>query len=132
MVNDPIADLLTRIRNGLERTKREVRVPSSKMLEAITSILKEEGYVSDFKVEENEAGRKEIVIELKYDNKGKSAIRKIARVSKPGLRVYRGYRDIPQVLNGLGVSIFSTPKGIMTGKSAKTQQVGGEYLCKIW
>lgn len=132
MVNDPIADLLTRIRNGMERTKRTVNVPSSKMLEAITSILKDEGYINDFKVEKNEAGRNEIVIELKYNRDGKPVIKKIQRVSKPGLRIYHGYRDIPRVLNGLGISIFSTPKGIMTGKSAKTQQVGGEYLCKIW
>lgn len=131
MVNDPIADLLTRIRNSILRSKKQISVPSSKMIVAIVEILKTEGFVTDFKVAE-EANNSMIDIELEYDSQGKPAIHKIERVSKPGLRVYRGYRDIPVVLRNLGISIFSTPKGIMTGTQAKREKVGGEYLCKIW
>jgi len=132
MVNDPIADLLTRIRNGHMRSQGEVSVPSSKMLNSITTILKKEGYIQDYDVVDGETAQKNIVIKLRYDEDGKPIIHKLQRVSKPGLRVYKGYRDIPKVLNGLGINIFSTPKGVLTGEDARNDKVGGEYLCNIW
>ena len=131
MVNDPIADLLTRIRNANLRNHKAVVVPQTKMLESITAILKEEGYIEDFEIVDTEAAQNDIQITLKYD-KGQPAIRKLERVSKPGLRIYKPYKAIPRVLNGLGINIFSTPKGVMTGEQAKTAKVGGEYLCNIW
>lgn len=132
MVNDPIADFLTRIRNSILRSKSEIYVPASKMIVSITEILKQEGFISDYKQVENEENQKQILITLEYNSDGKTPIHEIKRVSKPGLRIYKGYRDIPKVLNNIGINIFSTPKGVMTGVQARREKVGGEYLCKIW
>jgi small subunit ribosomal protein S8 len=133
MVNDPIADLLTRIRNGILRTKRVVIVPASKKLEAITSILKEESFIEDYSIRMSpDKDQKEILINLRYNENGKSVIHHLERISRPGLRIYRAYKEIPSILNGIGISIISTPKGIMSGKKARLEKVGGEYLCKIW
>ena len=130
MVNDPIADLLTRIRNAQQRSQKEITMPASKMVVAIAEILKQEGFVTDAEVA-NKGEVASLTIGLKYED-GKPAMGNLLRVSKPGLRKYVGYRDIPKVLNGLGINILSTPKGIMTGKQARVEKVGGEYLCNIW
>lgn len=130
MVNDPIADLLTRIRNAQQRSQKEITMPASKMVVAIAEILKQEGFVSAAEVEKNADGT-ELKIGLKYED-GKPMMGNLKRISKPGLRRYVGYRDIPKVLNGLGINILSTPKGIMTGSQARVEKVGGEYLCNIW
>jgi len=130
MVNDSIADFLTRVRNAIARKKEQVVVPSNKMVVAIASILKNEGFINDYK-EETQDNLKVLVISLKYIN-GESAIRKLTRVSKPGVRKYMGYRNIPRVMQGLGVAIFSTPKGVMSGNEAKKNSIGGEYLCSVW
>jgi len=126
MTNDTLADFLTRIRNASLRNKTEIVTPLSKLVESVAKILKEEGYVEDYSIEE-----KLMTLKLKYINK-KSAIMNIERVSKPGLRIYLGYNEVPKVLNGLGISIISTSKGIMTGKKAKLEKIGGEYLCRVW
>jgi len=126
MVNDTIADLLSRIRNANNADKKEVLVSKSKISQSILEILKKEGYIEDFKDEQNQ-----ILVSLKYVNK-KPAIRLLERVSKPGVGIYMSYQDIPKVINGLGINIFSTSKGIMTGKQARMEKIGGEYLCNIW
>jgi small subunit ribosomal protein S8 len=126
MVNDTIADLLSRIRNANNADKSEVLVSKSKMSLSILEILKKEGYIEDFKDQDNQ-----VLVSLKYINK-KPAIRILEKVSKPGVRIYMSYQDIPKVINGLGINIFSTSKGIMTGKQARMEKVGGEYLCNIW
>ncbi|MBN1915961.1 30S ribosomal protein S8 [Candidatus Dojkabacteria bacterium] len=131
-MNDPIADLLTRIRNAQMRKSKVFVMPSSKMVVSIVDILKKEGFIEDYK--NNESGviaGKEIIINLKY-NDGKPSITGLKRISKPGVRRYVGYRDIRKVLGGLGVSIVSTPRGVMTGDSARKERVGGEILCEIW
>lgn len=130
MVNDLISDFLTRIRNAIARKQEEVTMPSSKMLVAVAKILKEENFISDYEVIEAKPQNK-IVLHLRYVN-GVSAINKLERISKPGVRTYLGYRNMPLIKSGLGISVFSTPKGIMTGKSARKEKVGGEYLCRIW
>lgn len=126
MVTDPIADMLTRIRNASMVLHAEVSIPKSKMKEAIARILKEEGYVNDFEVDE-----KSIKVSLKY-NHGKSVISGLKRISTPGRRVYVNSREIPRVQNGLGICILSTSKGVMEGIAAAEQKVGGELLCEIW
>ena len=133
-MTDPIADYLTRLRNAIKAQHRVVEIPSSKLKKEITKILFEQGYILNYKfVEgaENPAGI--IMIALKYDPVDKvSAIKCLTRVSRPGLRQYTGYKDMPRVLNGLGIAIVSTSKGVMTNKEAKAQQVGGEVLCYIY
>lgn len=131
MVTDTIGDFLTRIRNAQLREKKEVFTPSSKILVEIAKILKEEGFIEDFSVEEEENGHKNLRVVLKYV-KGRPAITKVKRESKPGVRVYMGYRDIPEVLNGMGITILTTPKGLLTGAKARKEKVGGEYICKVW
>lgn len=132
MVTDTIGDFLTRIRNAQERGKEQVGAACSKMLLGIAKILKEEGFIKDFREEPKaERAQSEITVDLLYRS-GSGVIRGIERVSRPGVRIYVGYRDISKVLGGMGVSILSTPKGVMSGESAKKQKVGGEYLCKIW
>lgn len=132
MANDLIADLLTRIRNAQLRNKEEVIIPFTKSNIALVSILKQESYIEDFsEVERAEHGFKDINVVLKYNGE-KPAITMLERVSKPGLRKYVSYKKIPRVLNGLGISVISTPKGIMTGENAKQQKAGGEYICNIW
>ncbi len=128
-LQDPIADMLTRIRNGQARLKREVSMPSSKVKVAIAGVLKDEGYISDCKVGGDDS-KKTLSIELKYFE-GKPVIEKLQRISRPGLRRYRSKSDLPKVLAGLGTAIISTPKGVMTDKSAREQGVGGEVLCIV-
>ena len=126
MLTDPIADMLTRIRNAHLALHQEVSVPRSKMKENLASILKEEGYINDVAV--NEA---DIVLTLKYV-KGKAAIAGLKRISKPGRRVYVGVQDIPRVQNGLGICILSTSRGVLEGNAARDAMAGGELLCEIW
>jgi small subunit ribosomal protein S8 len=128
-MSDPIADLLTRIRNAQMVAKKTVSVPSSKVKVAIAQVLKDEGYIDGFKVT-TEGGKSELSIALKY-YAGRPVIERIERVSRPGLRVYRGSSVIPQVQNGLGVAIVTTPKGVMTDRKARASGVGGEVLCYV-
>ncbi len=130
-MTDPIADMLTRIRNALMVNKEVVEVPSSKMKKAIADIMLEEGYVSDVKLVEDGLSGK-LVITLKYFGKRQPVINGLKRVSKPGLRTYAGVENMPKVMDGLGVAILSTNKGVMTDKQAKAANVGGEVLCYIW
>ena len=128
-MSDPIADMLTRIRNAQGVQKASVVMPSSKLKAAIAKVLKDEGYVEDFSVQE-EGGKAQLTIGLKY-YAGRPVIERIERVSKPGLRVYKGRSDIPQVMNGLGVAIISTPQGLMTDRKARATGVGREVLCYV-
>ena len=128
-MSDPIADLLTRIRNAQMVAKASVSIPSSKVKVAIAQVLKDEGYIDGFQVK-SEGGKSELEISLKY-YAGRPVIERIERVSRPGLRVYKGRDDIPQVMNGLGVAIVTTPKGVMTDRKARATGVGGEVLCYV-
>lgn len=128
-MSDPIADMLTRIRNAQMVEKTHVSVPSSKLKVAIASVLKDEGYIDGFKIQ-SDAGKSELQIELKY-YAGRPVIERIERVSRPGLRIYKGRDQIPQVMNGLGVAIVTTPKGVMTDRKARAAGVGGEVLCYV-
>lgn len=128
-MTDPIADMLTRIRNAQAAQKDAVAMPSSRLKVAIANVLKDEGYIDEFAVREN-GGKPLLDIALKY-YAGRAVIERIERVSKPGLRVYRGRDDLPQVMNGLGVAIVSTPKGVMTDRKARAANVGGEVLCIV-
>ena len=128
-MSDPIADLLTRIRNAQMVAKPTVDIPSSKVKVAIAQVLQDEGYIDGFKVK-TEGGKSELQIALKY-YAGRPVIERIERVSRPGLRVYRGSDAIPQVQNGLGVAIITTPKGVMTDRKARATGVGGEVLCYV-
>ena len=128
-MSDPIADMLTRIRNGQMVDKRAVTMPSSKLKVAIAQVLKDEGYIEDFRVA-GEAGKASLEIQLKY-YAGKPVIERIERVSRPGMRVYRGRDAIPKVMNGLGVAIVTTPRGVMTDRMARQSGVGGEVLCYV-
>ncbi len=130
MYTDTIADMLTRIRNAIMANHERVEVPSSKVKKVIVNILKEEGYIKNFKVVE-EQGKERIVVYLKYLNQ-ESVIRGLERVSKPSLRVYTGKDDIPVVMGGYGIAIISTSQGIMTGKKATDLGIGGEVLCRVW
>jgi small subunit ribosomal protein S8 len=131
VVTDPIADMLTRIRNANQMRYKEVEVPASKMKLEIARILKEEGFIVDFKVKKNDV-QNIIVLTLKYGEKKERVITGLKRISKPGLRVYAKAEEIPTVLNGLGIAIVSTSKGVMTGKEAKKESLGGEVLAYIW
>ena len=128
-MSDPIADMLTRIRNAQATEKVSVFVPASKVKRAIAQVLKDEGYIEDFAVRSTE-GKSVIEIGLKY-YAGKPVIEKLERVSRPGLRIYKGRDDIPRVMNGLGVAIVSTSKGVMTDRKARGLGVGGEVLCIV-
>lgn len=130
-VTDPIADLLTRIRNANQMRYKEVVVPSSKLKIEIVKILKNEGYITNYKVEKGEV-QDNIIITLKYGQNKERVISGLKRISKPGLRVYAKAEEIPLVLNGLGISIVSTSKGIMTGKEARKENLGGEVLAYVW
>ena len=131
VVTDPIADLLTRIRNALTAKHETVTVPASKMKKAIADILVEEGFVKSAEIVEND-GRSDIVIALKYGAKNEKVISNLKRISKPGLRVYCGYEKLPKVLGGLGIAIISTSKGVMTDKAARNNKIGGEVLADVW
>jgi len=128
-MSDPIADLLTRIRNAQMVSKAVVSVPSSKVKVAIAQVLKDEGYIDGFQIKSAD-GKSELEISLKY-YAGRPVIERIERVSRPGLRIYKGRHDIPQVMNGLGVAIVTTPKGVMTDRKARATGVGGEVLCYV-
>jgi small subunit ribosomal protein S8 len=128
-MTDPVADMLTRIRNAQMAEKLSVSMPSSKLKVAIARVLKDEGYIDDFAIREN-GTKPELDIALKY-YAGHPVIERIERVSKPGLRVYKGKDDLPRVMNGLGVAIVSTPKGVMTDRRARAGNMGGEVLCIV-
>jgi small subunit ribosomal protein S8 len=128
-MSDPIADMLTRIRNAQGVQNPEVAMPASKLKAAIAQVLKDEGYIEGFQVAQN-AGKAELRIGLKY-YAGRPVIERLERVSRPGLRIYKRRDAIPQVMNGLGVAIVSTPRGVMTDRKARTQGVGGEVLCYV-
>ena len=128
-MNDPLGDLLTRIRNAQRRGRTTVQSPSSKLRAHVLEVLQREGYIRGF-TEVEKDGRKELDIELKYYD-GSPVISEIRRVSKPGRRVYSAVRDLPMVRSGLGISILSTPKGVMSDNDARTQNVGGEILCRV-
>ena len=130
-ITDPIADMLTRIRNGTMARHDFVLVPASKMKLAITKILKEEGFITDYEVVRGKPHRV-IKIFLKYGERNQPVVTGIDRVSKPGLRVYTQHNEIPRVYGGLGVAIVSTPQGVMTGHKAWRRRVGGELLCYVW
>src|SRR3977135_581846 len=129
--HDPISDLITRIRNAQMRAKSKVSTPGSKMRENVLEVLKTEGYIRGYATLEHSSGRSEIEIELKYFD-GAPVIREIARVSKPGRRVYASVRALPRINNGLGVAIVSTPKGVMADHAARDANVGGEILCTVF
>lgn len=128
-MTDPIADMLTRIRNGQKARKVSVTMPSSSAKVAVARVLKEEGYVTDYSTTED-GGKAELTIELKYFE-GRPVIERIARVSKPGLRIYRGREELPKVLGGLGVAIVSTSAGVMSDRQAREQGIGGEVICVV-
>ena len=130
-MNDPLGDLLTRIRNAQMRNKSKVSSPGSKLRESVLEVLKSEGYIRGYTAVAHEGGRSELEIELKYFD-GAPVIRVIERVSKPGRRVYASVKDLPRINNGLGVAIVSTPKGVMADHAAREANVGGEVLCKVF
>lgn len=129
-MNDPISDMLTRIRNAQMAEKASVSMPSSKLKVAIAEVLKDEGYVDGFDVQKGDAGKATLQIGLKYYS-GRPVIEKIQRISRPGLRIYKGNNDIPKVMNGLGIAIVSTSKGLMTDRKARANGIGGEVLCVV-
>lgn len=132
-MTDPIADYLTRLRNAIKAQHRVVEIPSSKLKKGITKILFEQGYILNYKFIDDNVPGGTIKIALKYDPVDKvNAIKSLTRVSRPGLRQYTGYKEMPRVLNGLGIAIISTSKGLMTNKEAKAQQIGGEVLCYVY
>jgi len=130
-LTDPVSDFLTRVRNAIKARHQKVDVPYSKLKVEIARILKEEGYISNFKSVEEE-GRKVLRVQLKYSSDNASPISDLKRVSRPGCRVYVGHTEIPRVLGGLGISILTTPKGVMTGRQARKEGVGGEVLCEVY
>ena len=129
-MSDPISDMLTRIRNAQLAEKTTVTMPSSKLKVAIAELLKDEGYVDGFNVVTGDAGKATLEIGLKYYS-GRPVIEKIQRISRPGLRIYKGSNDIPKVMNGLGIAIVSTSKGLMTDRKARANGIGGEVLCVV-
>ena len=132
-MTDPIADYLTRLRNAISAGRRVVEIPSSRLKQEITKVLFDKGYILNYKFEDVDECRAIIKVALKYDLAQKTnAIKALKRVSRPGLRRYVGYRDLPRVLNGLGIAILSTSKGVMTDKEARDLKVGGEVLCYIY
>ncbi|WP_028725974.1 MULTISPECIES: 30S ribosomal protein S8 [Paracoccus] len=131
MMNDPLGDMLTRIRNAQMRGKSTVRTPASKLRAWVLDVLQGEGYIRGYEEVTTETGHKELEIGLKYHD-GTPVIRELSRVSKPGRRVYTGAKEIPQVRQGLGVSIVSTPKGVMSDAAARNANVGGEVLCTVF
>ena len=131
MVNDPIADLLTRVRNASMVQHSQVVMPSSKIKVEIAKILTEEGFIRGYTVT-NDQPQPNLILGLKYSGRNKPVITNLARVSRPGRRVYMGYKEIPWVRSGLGINILSTPKGVLTGRKARRAKVGGEVLCNVW
>ena len=130
-LTDPVADFLSRIRNGIRARHQKIDVPASKLKLEMARILKEEGFIANFKAAEEE-GHKVLRLYLKYGPNNEAAISRLERVSKPGCRVYVGRTEIPRVLGGMGINILTTPRGVMTGREARKQGVGGELLCEIY
>jgi small subunit ribosomal protein S8 len=130
-LTDPVADMLARIRNAINARHQKVDVPASRLKLEIARILKEEGFIANFKATEEE-GHKVVRIYLKYGSNNEAAISKLDRVSRPGCRVYVRRNEIPRVLGGLGINILTTPQGVMTGRQARKAGVGGELLCEVW
>ena len=130
-LTDPVGDFLTRIRNAMRARHQKLDVPASKLKAEIARILKEEGYIANYKPTE-EDGMKVIRVYLKYNTNNESVIRDLKRVSRPGCRVYQGKNDIRRVQGGFGIAILTTPKGVMTGRQARREGVGGELLCEVW
>ena len=130
-LTDPVADFLTRIRNAMRARHQKLDVPASKLKTEIASIIKEEGYISNYKPTE-EAGMKVLRVYLKYGTNNESVICDLKRISRPGCRVYQGKNEIRRVQGGLGIAILTTPKGVMTGRQARREGVGGELLCEVW
>src|SRR3954469_14937106 len=130
-MTDPIADLLTRIRNATKEKHEKLEVPASRLKANVVRVLKEEGYIKNFRLQREE-GRPVIKVYLKYTDGGDSVIQGIKRISRPGLRRYSGYDTLPKPLGGAGISIVSTSKGVLTGQKARLQKLGGEVLCEVW
>ena len=130
-LTDPIANYLTLLRNAIRAKQQKVDIPSSNLLVEITKLLKEEGYISNYKVTED-GSRSILKVYLKYGSKGERVLSGLQRISRPGCRVYTSRRSIPSVLGGLGVSVLTTPKGVMSGAQARKQGLGGEILCNVW
>ena len=130
-LTDPVADMLTRIRNAINARHQKVDIPASKLKLEIARILKEEGYISNFKATEEESHRI-LRVYLKYGNNNEAVISNVTRVSRPGCRVYVRRTEIPRVLGGLGINILTTPRGVMTGRQTRKQGLGGEVLCEVW
>lgn len=130
-MTDPIADLLTRIRNAAKEKHDKVEIPASRLKANVVRVLKEEGYIKNFRLMREE-GRPVIKVYMKYAEDGNSVIQGIRRVSRPGLRRYSGYQGMPRPLNGAGIAIVSTSKGVITGHRARAQKLGGEILCEVW
>lgn len=131
MMTDPVGDMLTRIRNAARVRHAETRCPSSKLKLAVAQVLAKEGFILGVR-QESEGAKPELVLELRYDDSGKTIIDGLKRVSKPGRRVYVGASEVAQVRNGLGMSIISTSKGVLCDRDARDQKVGGEVLCEVW
>ncbi len=129
-MTDPVADMLTRIRNGVLAGHQKIRIPSSQMKAQIAGILRAQGFIQSYDMQPGRLGRDDIVVELRED--GEKVLNGLKRVSKPGRRVYVGKEDIPKVLNGLGIAIISTSKGLMTDEEAREAGVGGEFVCESW
>lgn len=132
MHSDPIADMLTRVRNGSRARLEKVDMPGSKLKERIAQVLKDEGYVKNFRMITEGGGKSTLRVFLKYTPENEAVISGLKRVSRPGLRVYVQTTDIPKVMSGLGISILSTPKGVLTDRAARKANVGGELLCTVW
>ncbi len=131
MMTDPISDMLTRIRNAGRSQHAEMRCPSSRLKQAVANVLSAEGFIGEIHVEEDD-GKKELVVKLRYSEDGSMMIDEIHRVSKPGRRVYVGAEDVPRVRNGLGMSILTTSKGVMCDRDAREAGIGGEVVCEVW
>ncbi len=131
MMTDPLGDMLTRIRNGLQARKEVISAPASKQRERVLDVLRREGYILGYERVELDRNKAELKIRLKY-HEGEPVIRSIERVSRPGRRIYSGVKDLPRVANGLGISIVSTPKGVLSDAEARKENVGGEVICKVF
>ncbi|MFI3329425.1 MAG: 30S ribosomal protein S8 [bacterium] len=132
VMTDPIADMLTRIRNANKMRHETVAIPASNLKKAVLAVLKKEGFITDYSVEKNENPQGVIKVTLKYTNTNERVIKELKRVSKPGLRVFAQVDELPKVLNGLGIAIVSTSKGVMTDKEARKEKIGGEILAYVW
>lgn len=130
-MTDPVADLLTRLRNASRERHEKVEVPASRLKANIVRVLKEEGYIKNFRLQ-REAGHPMIKVYLKYTDNGESVIHGLKRISRPGLRKYTGYEEMPRPLSGAGIAVVSTSQGVMTGQKARAHKVGGEILCEVW